>query len=177
MDTYDAEDVFELLNYRGKKLMFYDVEIWNQRALEVRNLRLSLRRGVWRFWSWLRCLGWLKVASRSLRSFTWQSSEIQSHKEIRGHLLATSRPWRRRKFLCLAKVPCLIPSRQIQGHVNRHLCLRIMGVMIQMTRIYIYNYIQDVPVGKVNILGGQSIGHFKQKCLYEHASYSERFPR
>jgi len=27
MDTYDAEDVFELLNYRGKKLMFYDVEI------------------------------------------------------------------------------------------------------------------------------------------------------
>jgi hypothetical protein len=27
MDTYDAEDVFELLNYRGKKLMIYDVEI------------------------------------------------------------------------------------------------------------------------------------------------------
>jgi hypothetical protein len=39
MDTYDAEDVFRLLNYRGKKVMLYDVEIWNQSALEVKKLR------------------------------------------------------------------------------------------------------------------------------------------
>jgi hypothetical protein len=38
-------------------------------------------------------------------------------------------------------------------------------------------YIQSVPGGKVNILGGYSIGHSKQKTLYEHVSYSERFPR
>jgi len=37
--------------------------------------------------------------------------------------------------------------------------------------------IQDVPRGMVNILGGHSIGHSKQKCLYEHVSYCERFPR
>jgi len=37
--------------------------------------------------------------------------------------------------------------------------------------------IQGVPGGKVNILGGHSIGHSKQKCLYEHVSYSEQFPR
>jgi hypothetical protein len=37
--------------------------------------------------------------------------------------------------------------------------------------------IQNVPGGKVNILGGISIGHSKQKTLYEHVSYSERFPR
>jgi len=37
--------------------------------------------------------------------------------------------------------------------------------------------IQGVPGGKVNILGGHSIGHCKQKCLYEHVSYSERFTR
>ena len=37
--------------------------------------------------------------------------------------------------------------------------------------------IQGVPGGKVNILGGHSIGHSKQKCLYEHVPYSERFPR
>ena len=37
--------------------------------------------------------------------------------------------------------------------------------------------IQGVPGGKINILGGHSIGHSKQKCLYEHVSYSERFPR
>jgi len=40
-----------------------------------------------------------------------------------------------------------------------------------------YAHIQGVPGGKVNILGGHSIGHSKQKCLYEHVSYSERFPR
>jgi hypothetical protein len=34
-----------------------------------------------------------------------------------------------------------------------------------------------VPGGKDNILGGHSIGHSKQKTLYEHVSYSERFPR
>ena len=37
--------------------------------------------------------------------------------------------------------------------------------------------IQGVPGGKVNNLGGHGIGHSKQKCLYEHVSYSERFPR
>ena len=43
--------------------------------------------------------------------------------------------------------------------------------------LYIYIYIQGVPGGKVNILGGHSISHSKQKPLYEHVSYSERFPR
>jgi len=37
--------------------------------------------------------------------------------------------------------------------------------------------IQGVPGGKVNILGGHNIGHSKQKCLYDHVSYSERFAR
>jgi hypothetical protein len=36
--------------------------------------------------------------------------------------------------------------------------------------------IQNVSGGKVNILGGHSIGHSKKKSLYEHVSYSERFP-
>jgi hypothetical protein len=36
--------------------------------------------------------------------------------------------------------------------------------------------IQGVPVGKVNIPGGHSIGHSKQKSVYVHVSYSERFP-
>ena len=37
--------------------------------------------------------------------------------------------------------------------------------------------IQSVPGVKVNILGGHSIGHSKQKCLYEYVSYPEKFPR
>ena len=36
---------------------------------------------------------------------------------------------------------------------------------------------EGVAGGKVNILGGHSIGHSKQNTLYEHVSYSERFPR
>jgi hypothetical protein len=37
--------------------------------------------------------------------------------------------------------------------------------------------IQDAPGGKVTILGGHNIGHSKQKIVYVHMSYSERFPR
>jgi hypothetical protein len=36
--------------------------------------------------------------------------------------------------------------------------------------------IQSVQGGKVNILGGHSIGHSKKKSLCGHVSYSERFP-
>jgi hypothetical protein len=39
------------------------------------------------------------------------------------------------------------------------------------------SYIQRIPGGKVNILGGHSIGHSKQKSVYVHVSYSEKFPR
>ena len=35
--------------------------------------------------------------------------------------------------------------------------------------------IQGVPGGKVNILGGHSTGHSKQKYLYEHVSYPNGF--
>jgi hypothetical protein len=38
------------------------------------------------------------------------------------------------------------------------------------------NHIQSVPGGKINVLGGHSIGHSKQKIVYEHVSYPERFP-
>jgi hypothetical protein len=41
---------------------------------------------------------------------------------------------------------------------------------------YKFKIIQAVPGGKVNILGGHSIGHSRKESLYEHASYSERFP-
>jgi hypothetical protein len=37
--------------------------------------------------------------------------------------------------------------------------------------------IQGVPVRKVNILIGHSIGHSKQKSVYVHVSYFELFPR
>jgi hypothetical protein len=46
-----------------------------------------------------------------------------------------------------------------------------------LLRLSIRISIQGVPGGKDNILGGHSIGHSKQKTLYEHVSYSERFPR
>jgi hypothetical protein len=48
------------------------------------------------------------------------------------------------------------------------------GVMTMKKLVYFY--IQSVPGGKVNILGDHSIRHSKKKGLYEHVSYSERFP-
>jgi hypothetical protein len=37
--------------------------------------------------------------------------------------------------------------------------------------------IQDVPGGKITILGDHSISNSKPKSVYVHVSYSERFPR
>jgi hypothetical protein len=45
---------------------------------------------------------------------------------------------------------------------------------------FILSYIrttQNAPGGKVNVLGGHSIGHSKQKSVNVHVPYSERFPR
>jgi hypothetical protein len=36
---------------------------------------------------------------------------------------------------------------------------------------------QYIPRGKVNILGGHSIGHSKQKDVNVQVPYPERFPR
>jgi hypothetical protein len=54
-----------------------------------------------------------------------------------------------------------------------------VGILCVKLCVYtcIYIHIQGVPGGKDNILGGDIIGHSKQKTLYEHVSYSERFPR
>jgi hypothetical protein len=44
--------------------------------------------------------------------------------------------------------------------------------------MYVGVYIHTKCTGqKVNMLGGHSIGHSKQKSVYVHVSYSERFPR
>jgi hypothetical protein len=37
--------------------------------------------------------------------------------------------------------------------------------------------IQSVPGGKINILGGYSMDYSKQKSVYVHVSYFERFPK
>jgi len=39
------------------------------------------------------------------------------------------------------------------------------------------NLIQHVSGGNVDMLGGHSIGHSKQKSVYVQVSYSERFLR
>jgi hypothetical protein len=40
-----------------------------------------------------------------------------------------------------------------------------------------YDTTQSVPGGKINTLGGHSIGHYKQKSVHVYMSYSERVPR
>jgi hypothetical protein len=62
----------------------------------------------------------------------------------------------------------------IINRLDRSCKVVITLVMGKCRNIHEYT---GVPGGKVNILGGHSIGHSKQKTLYEHVSYSERFPR
>jgi hypothetical protein len=52
----------------------------------------------------------------------------------------------------------------------------IMGLM-GTPHIFFVASILGVPGGNVNILGGHSIGHYKQKSVYVHVSYSEWFLR
>jgi hypothetical protein len=68
--------------------------------------------------------------------------------------------------------------------IDRKMCVSILSITF-IWNIFKYKKnwarygvkcIQDVPGGKVNILGGHSIGHSKQQGLYEHVSYSEWFP-
>jgi hypothetical protein len=58
--------------------------------------------------------------------------------------------------------------------VSLHIDACIASFLSLYINVY---YTQNVPGAKVNILGGHSIGHFKQKNVYVHESYSERFPR
>ena len=44
-----------------------------------------------------------------------------------------------------------------------------------LTHLFVSDAILGVPRGKVNIVGGHSIGHSKQKKLYDYVSYSERW--
>ena len=63
------------------------------------------------------------------------------------------------------------------SHTERYLSYDCNAMIRYDTIRYDTHIIQGVPGRKVNILGGHGIGHSKQKCLYEHVPYSERFPR
>jgi hypothetical protein len=65
------------------------------------------------------------------------------------------------------------------SHINDSVCMGIheFFVLGGKHKVQAIISIQVVPEGIVNILGGHSIGHSKQKSAYVHVSYSERFPR
>jgi hypothetical protein len=48
---------------------------------------------------------------------------------------------------------------------------------IRYNTFYEVTNVQDVPVGKVNILGRHSVGHCKQESVHVQLSYSEEIPR
>jgi hypothetical protein len=58
---------------------------------------------------------------------------------------------------------------QTSVHPQEDLYVQFYGIF--------YAAVYGVPGGNVSILGGHSIGHSKQKSLYVHVSYSERFQR
>jgi hypothetical protein len=72
--------------------------------------------------------------------------------------------------LCPLTTPKIVAGPYVSGNFADH----YIYIYIY---IYIYVYIQNVPGGNVIILGGHIMGHSKQKSLFVHVSYSERFPR
>jgi hypothetical protein len=77
--------------------------------------------------------------------------------------------------MCVTQISCYIDSSQ--SYLRIHIIAVGLGTYVLAVDMGALLYIQGVPGGKVNILGGHSICHSKQKCLYEHLSYSEQFPR
>jgi hypothetical protein len=93
--------------------------------------------------------------------------------------------------MCLVRVPAGTPllsllfitvlfsssskCRDSAWNISRPLPSRLFP--IHRLFVHKFNSIQNVPEGKVSILGGHSIGHSKQKSVYAHVSYSEQFPR
>ena len=53
------------------------LELTSSALLKLRNLSLDIRRGSWRFWSWLRGLEELKMSSRRLKTSIRTSNEEQ----------------------------------------------------------------------------------------------------
>jgi hypothetical protein len=75
----------------------------------------------------------------------------------------------------LYRIHYSVISASVRNTVNRE--TGIVNGMSALVNELLHVHIQGVPGGKVNILGGYSIGHSKQKTLYEYVSYFERFPR
>jgi len=65
-------------------------------------------------------------------------------------------------------------SREAGSHTPAYKVPVCWSLNCNCTALYIL--IQSVPGGNVNILGGHGTGHSKQKSVYVHLSYSERFP-
>ena len=62
----------------------------------------------------------------------------------------------------------------------KHSQTKCLGTKSEFKGAAVYRqvgFIQGVPGGNVNILGGHSIGHSKQESVYVHVSCSEQFPR
>jgi hypothetical protein len=102
------------------------------KAEEAEVLLLTLRRGTWWFQNWLS--GWLIAAGfRVLEDIDsneqWATGTRQG---ITVCWLAMTRPWSRRRKLCLAELKCMISWSQLQGTVWHYLFYWIFMV-IQMT--------------------------------------------
>jgi hypothetical protein len=73
------------------------------------------------------------------------------------------------QFICPVKVIHFLPLMPISEEDYDRQRMVLSG---QMNCYLLYS----VPRGKVNILGGHSVGHSKQKGVHVRVSYSELFP-
>jgi hypothetical protein len=86
--AYD-EEAFELRNSHDRSLRLIILLRFGDKSplnrVKDLSLSLSLRRGQWGFWSWLRGQAWLKVESRCLRSWNKRPQRPATIKHERLH--------------------------------------------------------------------------------------------
>jgi hypothetical protein len=101
---------------------------------KLKNLRLSLRRGPWRFWSWLRGMDLLTLASRCLRTMTGTSIRnwTRNYDDACWH-------WRdsegEEEAFVSPDFQCLISSGHPQGLVHCHRYSWTLEMTIQINRL------------------------------------------
>ena len=114
------------MNSRSTSLL----EMGSKVVLEkLSNLSVSLRRGPWRFGTWLWGMDWLKLASRCSRTLIQTNSEQQQLDEKLWGCLLIRRFRKRKSDLCLARLQRLIYSSKLKGTVRHHFCCWTFKIM------------------------------------------------
>jgi len=136
---YDPQDGFQLLNFNESgthaTILLKFGSKMPLKKLRNLNLSLSQRRGPWRFWSWVRGMDLLRLASRCLRTMIGTSSRNWTR-----NCEDACWQWRdsegEEEVFVSPDFQGLISSSHLQGLVHRHWYSWTLEIMIQINLLH-----------------------------------------